>query len=127
MKRSIILGCGAYLPDNGLTNADLAQMVDTSDEWITERTGIKQRHIAAEGEKTSDLARRAAERALAQAGVEAKDIDLIVLGTATPAEPFPATATAVQAQLGVRQGAAFDVQAVCSGERRAGPAPQSPW
>jgi 3-oxoacyl-[acyl-carrier-protein] synthase III len=115
MRRSIILGCGGYLPEKVLTNADLARMVDTSDEWITERTGIRQRHIAAEGELTSDLALKASERALANADVAAKDIDLIVLATATPDETFPATATAVQRRLGIHHGAAFDVQAVCSG------------
>jgi 3-oxoacyl-[acyl-carrier-protein] synthase III len=115
MRRSIILGCGGYLPEKVLTNADLARMVDTSDEWITERTGIKQRHIAADGELTSDLALKASERALANAEVAAKDIDLIVLATATPDETFPATATAVQRRLGIHHGAAFDVQAVCSG------------
>jgi 3-oxoacyl-[acyl-carrier-protein] synthase III len=115
MRRSIILGCGGYLPEKVLTNADLAGMVDTSDEWIVERTGIKQRHIAADGELTSDLALKASERALANADVAAKDIDLIVLATATPDETFPATATAVQRRLGIHHGAAFDVQAVCSG------------
>jgi len=115
MRRSIILGCGGYLPEKVLTNADMARLVDTSDEWITERTGIKQRHIAAEGELTSDLALKASERALARANVEARDVDLIVLATATPDETFPATATAVQARLGITRGAAFDVQAVCSG------------
>jgi 3-oxoacyl-[acyl-carrier-protein] synthase-3 len=115
MRRSIILGCGGYLPEKVLTNADLARMVDTSDEWITERTGIRQRHIAADGELTSDLALKASERALANANVAARDIDLIVLATATPDETFPATATAVQRRLGIHHGAAFDVQAVCSG------------
>jgi 3-oxoacyl-[acyl-carrier-protein] synthase-3 len=115
MRRSIIVGTGGYLPEKVLTNADMARLVDTSDEWITERTGIKQRHIAAEGELTSDLALRAAERALAQADLPASRIDLIVLATATPDETFPATATAVQRRLGITAGAAFDVQAVCSG------------
>jgi 3-oxoacyl-[acyl-carrier-protein] synthase-3 len=115
MKRSLILGCGAYLPERVLTNHDLARLVDTTDEWIVERTGIRERRIAADGEKTSDLALRAAERALAQAGIGAGEIDLIVLATSTPDETFPATACRVQAELGITRGAAFDVQAVCSG------------
>src|SRR5690606_8597571 len=98
-----------------VTNAELSERVDTSDEWIRERTGITQRHIAAEGELTSDLAVYAAERALESAGIEANDLDLIVLATATPDETFPATATTVQARLGMTRGFAFDVQAVCSG------------
>jgi len=113
--RSVITGCGAYLPERVLTNRELAKLVDTSDEWIVERTGIRQRHVAADGEMTSDLARHAAERALAAAGRSAADVDLIVLATATPDQTFPATATRVQAQLGIVRGAAFDVQAVCSG------------
>ncbi|WP_114393705.1 beta-ketoacyl-ACP synthase III [Oleisolibacter albus] len=113
--RSVILGCGSYLPARVLTNADLARMVETSDEWITERTGIKSRHIAADGELTSDLAYNAALAALAHAGVAADELDLIVLATATPDHTFPATATRVQARLGMTRGAAFDVQAVCSG------------
>ncbi len=115
MIRSIITGCGGYLPARVVTNAELAAKVDTSDEWIVERTGIRQRHVAAEGEMTSDLARIAAERALADAGVGADQVDLIVLATATPDQTFPATAARVQAQLGVRRGAAFDIQAVCTG------------
>ncbi len=113
--RSLVRGCGAYLPSRALSNSELAQSVDTSDEWIVERTGIRQRHIAAEGEMTSDLACMAAGRALEAAGIDAGDIDLIVLATSTPDQTFPATATVVQARLGIRQGAAFDVQAVCSG------------
>lgn len=113
--RSVILGCGSYLPAKVMTNADLAEIVDTSDEWITERTGIKSRHIAAEGELTSDLAYNAAVAALAHAGVTADALDLIVLATATPDNTFPATAVKVQARLGMTRGAAFDVQAVCSG------------
>lgn len=113
--RSVILGCGAYLPAKVMTNADLAQIVDTSDEWITERTGIKSRHIAADGELTSDLAYNAAVAAMAHAGVTADELDLIVLATATPDNTFPATAVKVQARLGMTRGAAFDVQAVCSG------------
>ncbi|MCZ6523160.1 MAG: ketoacyl-ACP synthase III [Alphaproteobacteria bacterium] len=115
MLRSVITGCGAYLPKRVLTNDDLAEMVDTTDDWIVERTGIRQRHIAAEGEKTSDLSVAAARRALEDAGVGAEELDLIVLATSTPDETFPATATAVQASLGVKQGAAFDIQAVCTG------------
>jgi 3-oxoacyl-[acyl-carrier-protein] synthase-3 len=113
--RSVVLGCGAYLPARVMTNDDLAKVVDTSDEWIVERSGIRQRHIAAEGEKTSDLALAAARNALANAGVAATDLDLIVLATATPDETFPATACKVQHDLGMTRGAAFDVQAVCSG------------
>ncbi|MEJ2228374.1 MAG: ketoacyl-ACP synthase III [Alphaproteobacteria bacterium] len=113
--RSIIRGCGSYLPEKVLTNDDLSRMVDTTDEWITERTGIKQRHIAAEKELTSDLGLAAARKALEAAGVDASDIDLIVLATSTPDNTFPATAVTVQARLGITQGAAFDVQAVCSG------------
>jgi 3-oxoacyl-[acyl-carrier-protein] synthase-3 len=115
LLRSRIIGCGAYLPARILTNAELARKVDTSDEWIAQRTGIRQRHIAAEGELTSDLARQAAQAALRSAGASAEDLDLIVLATSTPDLTFPATATRVQAQLGMRRGAAFDVQAVCSG------------
>lgn len=113
--RSQILGCGSYLPDRILTNAELAERIQTSDEWIAIRTGIRQRHIAADGELTSDLAVRAAEQALSGAGVPAADVDLIVLGTTTPDDTFPATATQVQAKLGMSRGVAFDVQAVCSG------------
>jgi len=114
-RRSALVGCGAYLPERVLTNQDLAKMVDTSDEWIVQRTGIKLRHIAAEGQVTSDLAVAAAERALASAGMKADEIDMIVVATATPDQTFPATATRVQAKLGITRGAAFDVQAVCSG------------
>jgi len=113
--RSVVQGCGAYLPERVVTNADLAKTMDTSDEWIQQRTGIKQRHIAADGEFTSHLALKASERALAHAGVKASDVDLIILATATPDETFPATATRVQADLGMTKGAAFDVQAVCAG------------
>jgi 3-oxoacyl-[acyl-carrier-protein] synthase-3 len=115
VRRAVIAGVGGYLPDRVMTNAELARMVDTTDEWITERTGIRQRHIAAEGQPTSDLALRAADRALLAAGIAATDLDLIVLATATPDNTFPATATKVQAGLGMTRGAAFDVQAVCSG------------
>jgi 3-oxoacyl-[acyl-carrier-protein] synthase-3 len=113
--RSVVLGCGGYTPEKILTNDDLAKLVDTSDEWIVQRTGIRRRHVAAEGELTSDLATRAAERALKAAGVAASEIDLIVLATTTPDYTFPATAAAVQRKLGVTAGAAFDVQAVCTG------------
>ncbi|MEW6120980.1 MAG: beta-ketoacyl-ACP synthase III [Pseudomonadota bacterium] len=113
--RSVVRGIGSYLPANLVTNADLASRVDTSDEWIVQRTGIRERHIAAEGEMTSDLGREAALRALADAGLEPGDIDLIVLATSTPDQTFPATAATIQAQLGITHGAAFDLQAVCSG------------
>jgi len=113
--RSVVQGCGAYLPAKVVTNAELAKKMDTSDEWIQQRTGIKQRHIAADGEMTSDLALKAAERALAHAGMKVADLDLIVLATATPNETFPATATVVQKELGMTGGAAFDIQAVCAG------------
>ncbi len=113
--RSVILGCGSYLPAKAVTNQQLSELVDTSDEWIVQRTGIKQRHIAAEGEFTSHLAINAAKAALEHAGVDVKDIDLIVLATSTPDNTFPATAVDVQAALGMHHGFAFDVQAVCSG------------
>jgi 3-oxoacyl-[acyl-carrier-protein] synthase-3 len=113
--RAQVVGCGSYLPARIVTNAELAERLDTSDEWIVQRTGIRQRHVAAPGELTSDLALKAAERALAAAGVQGADLDLLVLATATPDNTFPATATKVQARLGMTRGAAFDVQAVCSG------------
>lgn len=113
--RSVVIGCGSYLPARVLTNADLAKQVDTSDEWIVQRTGIRMRHIAADGELTSDLALRAAQAAIANAGIDAQSIDLIVLATSTPDQTFPATAVSVQAALGITHGAAFDLQAVCSG------------
>ncbi|GLK75695.1 3-oxoacyl-[acyl-carrier-protein] synthase 3 [Methylopila jiangsuensis] len=113
--RSVVRGCGSYLPAETLTNAELAKTVDTSDEWIVQRTGIRERHVAAPGEMTSDLAVAAARAALADAGMDASEIDLIVLATATPDYTFPATATTVQAALGITHGFAFDVQAVCSG------------
>lgn len=106
---------GGYLPERVLTNEDLSKMVDTDDQWITERTGIKSRHIAADGELTSDLGVKAAQMAMENAGVTADDIDLIICATATPDKTFPATASIIQAKLGVSEGAAFDVQAVCSG------------
>jgi 3-oxoacyl-[acyl-carrier-protein] synthase-3 len=113
--RSQIVGCGAYLPKNILTNADVAKKVDTSDEWIRARTGIERRHIAVEGETTSDLAFRAAQAALADAKVGVDELDLIVVATTTPDETFPSVATKIQARLGMTRGAGFDVQAVCSG------------
>lgn len=112
---SVILGCGGYLPVNAVSNADLSKTVDTTDEWILDRTGISQRHIAAEGEYTSHIGIAAARQALERAGLEATDIDLIVLATSTPDNTFPATAVTIQAELGITQGAAFDIQAVCSG------------
>ncbi|KAA0597204.1 MULTISPECIES: beta-ketoacyl-ACP synthase III [Azospirillum] len=114
VMRSRVLGCGIFLPSNVVTNQDLEQRVDTSDEWIVQRTGIKSRHIAAEGEKTSDLAIAAATRALEHAGVPAGSIDCIILATTTPDNTFPATATRVQAALGTT-GFAMDIQAVCAG------------
>ncbi len=115
MIRSVITGTGSALPANCVSNADLAERVDTSDEWIVERTGIRQRYIAGEGETTSTLAIDASRKALAAAGVDAGEIGLIILATATPDHTFPATATQVQAALGCGGGVAFDVQAVCSG------------
>ncbi len=115
MPRSIILGCGSYLPERVVTNDELAQRVDTTDEWIVERTGIRQRHIAEDGQFTSDLAVAAAERAIDHAGIDVDDIDLVILATTTPDQTFPSTATKVQARLGMSNGAAFDIQAVCSG------------
>jgi 3-oxoacyl-[acyl-carrier-protein] synthase III len=115
MRRSIVLGCGAYLPEQVVSNEDLSRRIETSDAWIRQRTGIRQRHIAAEGEFTSHLALKAARHALQDAGCTAEDIDVIVLATATPDNTFPATAARVQAGLGMTRGAAFDVQAVCSG------------
>ena len=113
--RSVVLGCGSYLPSRILTNAELARTVDTTDEWIVQRTGIHERRIAAAGETTSDMALHAARAALAAAKVDAQSIDLIVLATSTPDRTFPASAVTVQAGLGMTRGAAFDVQAVCSG------------
>jgi len=113
--RSVVAGIGAYLPERRLANAELAKMVDTSDEWIVQRTGIRARHIAAEGETTSMMATKAAARALERAGCAASEVDLIIVATSTPDFTFPATATQVQAALGITGGAAFDLQAVCSG------------
>ena len=113
--RSVITGTGSYLPKQILTNSDLEKKVDTTDEWIIERTGIKQRHIAAEDEVTSDLAVIAAKRALESASLDPNQIDLIILSTSTADQTFPSTATTIQRKLGITGGAAFDIQAVCSG------------
>jgi 3-oxoacyl-[acyl-carrier-protein] synthase-3 len=115
MLRSVVVGCGSYLPARILTNHELAQSVETTDEWIVQRTGIRERHIAAPGEMTSDLALHAAKAALTNAKLTPDSIDLIVIGTSTPDQTFPATAVTVQAALGITRGAAFDLQAVCSG------------
>ena len=116
MLRSVITGTGSYLPEKVLTNEDLARMVDTSDEWIRTRTGIRRRHVAAEGETTSDMAVRAARAALEAAGRAAEDIDMVLLATTSPDYSFPASAVIVQERLGMRPGTvAFDLQAVCSG------------
>jgi 3-oxoacyl-[acyl-carrier-protein] synthase-3 len=111
----VIKGCGGYLPERVVTNDEIAKMVDTSDSWITSRTGIKERRIAAEGELTSTMGAIAARAALDDAGMVPEDIDLIILATSTPDQTFPATAVTIQADLGITQGAAFDMQAVCSG------------
>src|SRR5688572_22489522 len=113
--RSAVLGIGSYLPSRVVTNDELARKVDTSDEWIVQRTGIRERRIAAPGELTSDLARKAATAALNDAGLDPQAIDLIIVGTSTPDQTFPASAVTVQAGLGITHGAAFDLQAVCSG------------
>ena len=113
--RTVIKGVGGYLPARVVTNAELAKLVDTSDQWISERTGIKERHIAADGELTSTMGSIAARRALDDAGLAPEDIDLIILATSTPDQTFPATAVTIQAELGMTHGAAFDMQAVCSG------------
>ena len=115
IARSQVIGCGAYLPQQVVTNAELACRLETSDEWIRQRTGIRQRHIAAPGETTSDLATAAAHVALKNAGITGEAVDLIVLATSTPDHTFPSTATQVQARIGMSRGAAFDIQAVCSG------------
>ncbi|VBB69010.1 3-oxoacyl-[acyl-carrier-protein] synthase, KASIII [invertebrate metagenome] len=115
VMRSKIVGCGAYLPERVITNAELAEQVDTTDAWIIERTGILKRHVAAAGELTSDLATQAAKQALTAAGLTAVALDLIILATATPDHTLPATAAKVQSRLGMERGAAFDIQAVCSG------------
>ncbi len=115
INRSVIRGVGAYLPKRIMTNEDLSLIVDTTDAWIVERTGIRQRHIAADGELTSDLGTAAARQALIRAGIDPVDIDLVVCATATPDRTFPATAVKIQNNLGISKGAAFDLQAVCSG------------
>ena len=112
---TLMISVGGYLPERVVRNDDLAATVDTSDEWIRQRTGIAQRHIVAEGEKTSDLARNAAEQALARAGMTGADIDLIIIATSTPDDTFPSTATKVQHQIGAHNAIAFDMQAVCAG------------
>jgi 3-oxoacyl-[acyl-carrier-protein] synthase-3 len=113
--RSVIVGAGCYLPERVVSNAELAVRVDTSDEWIVQRTGIRERHVAAEGEFTSHLGIKAAQAALADAGLSPQDIDLIVCATSTPDNTFPATAVSIQSGLGITTGFAFDLQAVCSG------------
>ncbi len=115
MIRSVVTGCGSYSPEHVMKNSDFPESLDTSDEWITQRTGIKQRHIAAEGETTADLAEKAARAALDDAGMDVADLDMIILATATPDNTFPATSVEVQQRLGMNHGAAFDLQAVCSG------------
>jgi 3-oxoacyl-[acyl-carrier-protein] synthase-3 len=115
VNRSVIRGVGAYLPKRIMTNDDFSRIVETTDEWITERTGIKQRHIAADDELTSDLGIAAARQALVRSGIDPVDIDLVICATATPDRTFPATAVRIQAGLGITKGAAFDIQAVCSG------------
>ena len=113
--RSVVRGCGSYLPERILSNKDLERVFETSDEWIVQRTGIKERHIAADDETTSMLAIKACQAALADAGMEASEIDLIVCGTSTPDYTFPSTASLIQHGLGITEGAAFDIQAVCTG------------
>ncbi|HRW64377.1 MAG TPA: beta-ketoacyl-ACP synthase III [Candidatus Competibacter sp.] len=115
MNHARIIGTGGYLPEKILTNADLEQMIETTADWIVERTGVEERHVAAPGETTCDLAEQASRRALEAAGIEARDIDLIVLGTTTPDHVFPSVATQLQHRLGCHGGPAFDVQAVCTG------------
>jgi len=115
MIRTRVIGCGAFLPDNIVTNDEMAKKVDTSDAWIRERTGITQRYIARDGQTTSDLALGAAREALADAGIDAGELDLVIVATTTPDQSFPSVGTMVQSRLGMAQGAAFDVQAVCSG------------
>ena len=115
MQRSVVRGVGGYLPSKCITNADLAKSLDTTDEWIVERTGMKQRYVLADGQNTSDMAAEAAKIALVNAGFAAETIDLIVVATVTPDHPFPATASRVQAKIGASKAFAFDVNAVCSG------------
>jgi 3-oxoacyl-[acyl-carrier-protein] synthase-3 len=111
--RTVVKGCGGYLPERVLTNEDLAKVVDTTDDWIATRTGIKERRIAGKGEFTSTMGTAAARAAIEDAGLKPEDIDLIILATSTPDQTFPATAVTIQADLGITHGAAFDVQAVC--------------
>lgn len=113
--RTVVKGCGGYLPERVLTNEDLAKVVDTTDDWIATRTGIKERRIAGKGDLTSTMGTAAARAAIEDAGLKPEDIDLIILATSTPDQTFPATAVTIQADLGITHGAAFDVQAVCSG------------
>lgn len=113
--KAVVTGCGAYLPPDVMTNHELSAIVDTSDEWIRERTGIRERHIAGDDQRTSDLATEAAKKALAAAGRTAGDIDLIIVATTTPDLTFPSTAAIIQAKLGAPAGTAFDIQAVCTG------------
>lgn len=115
MKYSRIAGTGSYLPERILTNAELERMIDTTDEWIYTRTGIRERHLAAEGEATSDMALNAAKQAIAAAQIDPQEIDLIILATTTPDRIFPSTACMLQQKLGIRNCPAFDLQAVCSG------------
>lgn len=115
MPNSIVIGCGSYLPKKIMSNNQVAEMVETTDEWIIERTGIKQRHIAAEGEMTSDMAAKAAFKALEMAGAKPDEVDMVIVATTTPDNTFPSTATKVQALLGMKNGSAFDIQAVCAG------------
>jgi len=113
--RAVALGCGHYLPERVVENSEFEATLDTTDEWIRTRTGIERRHFAAEGELTSDIAVKAARNALANAGIEAQDLDAIILATATPDQTFPSTATKLQHALGMKRGFAFDIQAVCAG------------
>jgi 3-oxoacyl-[acyl-carrier-protein] synthase-3 len=113
--RSVILSTGSYLPENAMSNADMEKIVDTTDDWIVQRTGIRQRHIAAKDQATSDLAIKAAQRALESSGLSSADIDGVIVATTTPDQSFPSVAVRVQAALGLNPGPAFDVQAVCSG------------
>ncbi|MDO9126150.1 MAG: beta-ketoacyl-ACP synthase III [Parvibaculum sp.] len=115
VTRTVVVGVGSYLPSRVMTNEDISKIVDTTDEWVVERTGIHRRHIAAEGELTSHLALAAARKAIEHAGIDVQEIDTIILATTTPDQTFPATAVTVQAELGLHHGAAFDIQAVCSG------------
>ena len=115
VNRTVIRGVGAYLPKRVMTNAEIAKVVDTTDEWIAERSGIRSRHIASDDELTSDLGISACKQALVRAGIDPVDVDLVICATATPDRTFPATAVRIQAGLGITRGAAFDVQAVCSG------------